>query len=100
MGHLAPDGSQFRPHVVWFGEPVPMIEQAARVFATADLFLLVGTSLQVYPAAGLIKFLPAAIPKYIVDSNPPFIPAHHNFVVIKKPATEGMEEVKKLLSAE
>lgn len=99
-GQLAPDGSQFRPHVVWFGEPVPVIEQAARVFATADLFLLVGTSLQVYPAAGLIKFLPAAIPKYIVDSNPPFIPAHHNFVVIKKPATEGMEEVKKLLSAE
>jgi NAD-dependent deacetylase len=97
FGDKAPDGFQLRPHVVWFGEPVPMIEKAAVVFQTADVFMLVGTSLQVYPAAGLIDFLPAAIPKYIIDKNPPYIPPHHNFIVIKKPATSGVEEVKKLI---
>ena len=58
FGEKAPDGSQFRPHVVWFGEQVPMIEEAAKVMSTADIFILVGTSLQVYPAAGLIEYLP------------------------------------------
>lgn len=97
FGHKAADGSQLRPHVVWFGEPVPMIEEAAKVMAKAGLFILAGTSLQVYPAAGLIDILPAGIPKYIIDNNPPYLPPHLNFRVIKKPATEGMEEVKKIL---
>ncbi len=97
LGDKAPDGSQFRPHVVWFGEPVPMIEAAARAMTTADIFILAGTSLQVYPAAGLIDFLLPGIPKYIIDKNPPYIPPHHNFIVIKSPATKGMEEVKILL---
>ena len=97
FGEKAPDGSQFRPHVVWFGEQVPMIEKAAKVMATADVFILVGTSLQVYPAAGLIEYLPSGIPKYIIDKKPPFIPPHHNFNVIRKIATEGMGEVKDLL---
>lgn len=99
LGDKAPDGSQLRPHVVWFGEPVPMIEYASKVMTTADVFVLAGTSLQVYPAAGLIDFLLPAIPKYIIDKSPPYIPPHHNFIVIKKPATEGMEEVKKILNA-
>jgi NAD-dependent deacetylase len=67
------------------------------VLSTADIFILAGTSLQVYPAAGLIDFLPPGIPKYIIDKNPPLILPHHNFRVIKKPATEGVEEVKKIL---
>ena len=74
-----------------------MIERAAKVMSTADVFILAGTSLQVYPAAGLIDFLPLGIPKYIIDNNPPYIPPHHNFKVIKKRATEGAEEVKKIL---
>jgi NAD-dependent deacetylase len=97
LGDKAPDGFQFRPHVVWFGEPVPMIEKSIKVLPAADIFVLVGTSLQVYPAAGLIEYLLPGIPKFIIDKNPPYIPPHHNFTVIKKPATEGMEDVKKLL---
>jgi NAD-dependent deacetylase len=100
VGDKAPDNSQLRPHVVWFGEPVPMIEVAANVMATADIFILAGTSLQVYPAAGLIDFLPPGIPKYIIDKNPPFIPPHHNFTIIKKPATQGVSEVNGLLGFE
>lgn len=99
FGQKAPDGFQLRPHVVWFGEPVPMIEEAVKVMATVDVFILAGTSLQVYPAAGLIDFLPSGIPKFIIDKNPPYIPPHHNFKVIQKPATEGVEEVKNILSA-
>ena len=98
FGETAPDGFQLRPHVVWFGEQVPMIEKAAAFLQTADIFMLVGTSLQVYPAAGLIDFLPAGIPKYIIDKNPPSVPTEHNFIIIKKPATTGVEEVKKLIS--
>ena len=94
FGQIAEDGFQLRPHVVWFGEPVPMIEEAARTMSTADIFILAGTSLQVYPAAGLIDFLPPGIPKYIIDKNPPYIPLHYNFTIIKKTATEGMEEVR------
>jgi NAD-dependent deacetylase len=98
FGETAPDGFQLRPHVVWFGEQVPMIEKAAAFLQTADVFMLVGTSLQVYPAAGLIDFLPAGIPKYIIDKNPPAVDAPDNFIIIKKPATAGVEEVKKLIS--
>ena len=97
FGQMATDGFQLRPHVVWFGEPVPLIEEAAKIMSTADIFILAGTSLQVYPVAGLIDFLPAGIPKYIIDNNPPYIPPHHNFTVIEKTATEGVMEVKKNL---
>ncbi|MEO8820553.1 MAG: NAD-dependent deacylase [Ginsengibacter sp.] len=97
-GQKAQDGFQLRPHIVWFGEPVPMIEEAAKVMSMADVFILAGTSLQVYPAAGLIDFLPPGIPKYIIDKKPPFIPPHHNFTIIQKLATEGVEEVKNILT--
>ena len=96
-GDKAPDGFQLRPHVVWFGEQVPMMEKAMKILPSADIFILAGTSLQVYPAAGLIEYLPPAIPKYIIDKNPPYVSLHHNFNVIKRPATEGVEEVKKIL---
>lgn len=97
LGDKAQDGFQLRPHVVWFGEQVPMIEEAIEVLPSAHIFILVGTSLQVYPAAGLIEYLPAGIPKYIIDNNPPYIPPHHNFTIIKETATKGMVEVKKRL---
>ncbi len=99
-GDKAPDGSQLRPHVVWFGEKVPMIMEARHIMSEADVFVLVGTSLQVYPASGLIDYLPAGVPKYIIDKNPPYIPPHHNFHVIKKTATEGITELKNLLITE
>ncbi|CAN5392463.1 NAD-dependent deacylase [soil metagenome] len=100
LGDLASDGGQLRPHVVWFGEAVPMIEKAMRIMTQADLFILAGTSLQVYPASGLIDFLPPKIVKYIIDRNPPYAPAHHNFTVIAKTATEGMKELLPLLMEE
>lgn len=100
LGDKAPDGFQLRPHVVWFGEQVPMIEKAVGMLSLADIFILAGTSLQVYPAAGLIDYLPRGIPKYIIDNNPPYVPPHHNFTIIKDTATKGMEEVRKKLLQE
>ncbi len=99
VGDLAPDKTQLRPQVVWFNEQVPLILPARDIMLKADLFLLAGTSLQVYPAAGLIDYVPSHAPKYIIDKQPPYIPPHHNFFVITKSATEGVEElVKKLTS--
>lgn len=97
LGDMAPDKTQFRPHVVWFNEQVPKIEEATIIMAKADVFILAGTSLQVYPAAGLIDYLPSQIPKYIIDKNPPYIPPHHGFHVIRNTATAGMDELMKIL---
>lgn len=96
-GDKADDGGQWRPHIVWFGEQVPYIQDAAEIMATANIFLLAGTSMQVYPAAGLIDYLPDGIPKYIIDKNPPVLPAHHNFHVLKNTATIGVGEFMKIL---
>ena len=96
-GDKAKDGGQLRPHIVWFGEQVPHIVDAAQIMSKADLFLLAGTSMQVYPAAGLIDYLPDDIPKYIIDKNPPVLPAHHNFHVLKNTATRGVEELINIL---
>lgn len=99
IGSFCELGSQLRPHVVWFGEAVPMIERAAEICEQADLFMLVGTSLAVYPAAGLIDFVPAAAPKYIVDKKIPSVGQYMNVIKIEKVATEGVVEVAKQLSA-
>lgn len=98
-GHTAEDGAQLRPHIVWFEEAVPMIEPAAAIVATADIFVVVGTSLAVYPAAGLVNFAPAGIPLYVIDKRIPYISSGGNLVAIEKPATEGMQELRDLLSA-
>ena len=98
LGDKARDGHQYRPHVVWFGEQVPNILRARDIMADADIFVLAGTSLQVYPAAGLIDYLDEQVPKYIIDKNPPFTAAHHNFYPVKGTATEGMKELLKILS--
>ncbi len=93
----APDGGYWRPHVVWFGEAVLEIEHAEHELKDADIFVVVGTSLQVYPAAGLLYGLPPGTPKYLVDKNPPAISYTRGIHVIAKPATEGMQDLLKLL---
>lgn len=97
LGQLGEDGAQLRPHIVWFEEPVPMIEKAAQIMTTADTFILIGTSLQVYPAAGLIDFVPALTPKYIIDKKIPSVSHYKNVYPIEKTATEGMNELMKIL---
>jgi NAD-dependent deacetylase len=98
MGEKCELGSQLRAHVVWFGEAVPMIEDAAEVCAKADLFILVGSSLAVYPAAGLVNYVPWEVPKYIVDPNIPYLPSD-SFTKIEERATVGVRKlVDQLLS--
>lgn len=93
MGDLCEEGSQLRPHVVWFGEAVPMIETAALLCEKADYFVLVGTSLAVYPAAGLVDFVPPSVSKFIIDPKIPSVGRYRNVVKVEKSATEGMVEV-------
>lgn len=97
VGDFAEDGSQLRPHIVWFEEPVPMINKAMEIMSQADIFVLVGTSLQVYPAAGLVDYVPLQVPKYIIDKKIPYASAPPNFFFIEMPATEGVEQLKKIL---
>ena len=96
-GDVAEDGGQFRPHVVWFEEPVPAISEAAAVMREADYFILAGTSLVVYPAAGLVDFVPEHVPKYIVDKSIPPVKRYKQIIPVEKPATEGMEDVRQML---
>src|ERR1700744_2437269 len=91
-GALAPDGGLLRPHIVWFEEPVPLIAEAARITNTADVFLVVGTSLQVYPAAGLVDLVPGDAPIYVVDKKLPKMAPHPRLHLIEQPATVGMPE--------
>nr|WP_294942029.1 NAD-dependent deacylase [uncultured Mucilaginibacter sp.] len=89
MGDKCELGSQLRAHVVWFGEAVPMIETAAQLCAEAEIFILVGTSLAVYPAAGLINYVPRGVTRYIIDPN---IPVSSGSRVVEMPfkATVGV----------
>lgn len=91
LGDTAPNGSQYRPHIVFFGEAVPMMERAIDLVSKAEVVLIVGTSLQVYPAAGLYRYTSPGVPIYIVDpADVPLFDSriHH----IRKPATEGMKD--------
>lgn len=97
LGDRAPDGAQWRPHIVWFEEPVPMIESAVPVMQQADYFLLVGTSLQVYPAAGLIHAVPELAPKLVVDKRIPPVSGIANLHRFEYPATIGMSLAKERL---
>lgn len=97
VGDTCSMNSQLRPHIVWFEEPVPMIEAAAGIMQTADMFVLVGTSLQVYPAAGLIDIVSDAVPKYIIDKKIPLVSHCRNIIRIEKSATEGVAELKKII---
>ena len=97
LGDTAEDGAQLRPNIVWFEEAVPMIEVAIPVVQQADLFAVVGTSLVVYPAAGLITIAANSIPKFIVDKKIPYTSALYNVTAIEKPATEGLKDLRELL---
>lgn len=97
IGDKAADGTQLRPHIVWFEEPVPLIEKAASIAGSADIFAVIGTSLVVYPAAGLINYAPQKIPKFIVDKRIPYTSSVYNLTAIEKPATEGIEDLKSAL---
>lgn len=100
IGDKAHDGAQLRPHIVWFEEPVPMIEKALAIVREADLFVVVGTSLAVYPAAGLVNYAPREIPKYIIDKKIPYTSTLYNLTSIEKPATEGVKELVEKLRIE
>jgi NAD-dependent deacetylase len=97
LGDRAEDGSQFRPYIVWFEEPVPKMEEAVPIVYSADIFVVVGTSLVVYPAAGLINYIALETPKYIVDKKIPYTSPMRNLTLIEKPATEGVKELSRLL---
>jgi NAD-dependent deacetylase len=97
LGDKAEDGSQLRPHIVWFEEAVPKMEEAIQITKTADIFLIVGTSLVVYPAAGLVNYVPWQIPKFIVDKKVPSTNSLYNLTAIEKPASEGMKELMEKL---
>lgn len=96
-GENCPHGKQLRPNIVWFGEDVPMILPAAELVARADILLVIGTSLQVYPAAGLIHEVPPKARKFLIDPKIPREARLTGFTCIEKSAGDGMAEFAKLL---
>lgn len=96
-GDLCELGSQLRPHIVWFGELVPMIEPAIHIAMQADIFLIIGTSLNVYPAASLLEYVGNNTPKYVIDPKMPRVPERENLFLIEKNGSEGMEYLKRIL---
>lgn len=89
------EGHKVRPHIVFFQEAVPMFEPATELAAQADIVVIIGTSLVVYPAAGLLHYVRRGIPVYYIDPRPSQVPA--GVTVIRKPATEGMAELERIL---
>ena len=97
LGDLAEDGGQLRPHIVWFEEPVPLIEKAIALLNDCDYFVVIGTSLQVYPAASMLHYAPPFLPKFIIDKKIPVTNNYPNLQLIEMPATEGVGELTKML---
>lgn len=97
IGDKADDGSQLRPYIVWFGEAVPMMDDAIAALRNADIFIIIGTSLNVYPAAGLLNYAPARIPIYLIDPNEVNVSSSPRLTIIRKGASEGMREVAELI---
>jgi NAD-dependent deacetylase len=100
LGDLCELGSQLRPHIVWFGEMVPMIEPAAEACMQADILIIVGTSMQVYPAAGLINYAPKHAQIFVVDPNIPDMQMDRRITFIAEKAGTGMQKVMQLLTQE
>jgi len=100
IGDKASDGAQLRPNVVWFGEAVPMYEEAIPIVAEAEIFIVVGTSLAVYPAAALVDYVPASAKKYVVDPSIPDMPSLNNWTKYQETAAEGVPKlVNKLINS-
>ncbi|NDV93674.1 NAD-dependent deacylase [Dysgonomonas sp. 521] len=98
LGDKCEKGSQLRPHIVWFGEAVPMIEKAVEIVHTADILVVIGTSLNVYPAAGLLNYVRSGTPVYLIDPND--VSVHQPDVCfIKKGASEGVAELRNILKS-
>jgi NAD-dependent deacetylase len=97
IGDKAADGSQLRPFIVWFGEAVPRMEDAAEEAQKADIFIIIGTSLNVYPAAGLINYVPDGVPVFLIDPKNVGVPSYRKVHVIQKGATAGMTELYDIL---
>jgi NAD-dependent deacetylase len=93
MGDLAGDGSQLRPYIVWFGEAVPMIEKAVEYVKQADIFVIIGTSMNVYPAAGLLYDVPGDARIFLIDPNEVNVQSFRRIEVIRKGASEGVAEL-------
>ena len=96
LGDCDSHGVQLRPHIVWFGEAVPMMTLAARAVSEADILLIIGTSLNVYPAAGLFRYVQPGTPIFLIDPKPIHLD-YNNFRQIQEPATVGMEQLKQIL---
>ncbi|MGN0087268.1 MAG: SIR2 family NAD-dependent protein deacylase [Alloprevotella sp.] len=99
-GERAGDGSLLRPWIVWFGESVPLLETAAREVAEADIFVIVGSSLAVYPAAGLVRYAPADCPVYLIDPKPVKVPDKREIHIIQDVSTSGMAELRRRLAGQ
>ncbi|MBD1396305.1 NAD-dependent deacylase [Pontibacter sp. JH31] len=97
LGDKCERGSQLRPNIVWFGEPVPLMEQAMEETLQADIFVVAGTSLVVYPAAGLVDLVPAEAPVLVVDPKLPYIRPKQNLHLFEEKATTGLVKVAALL---
>ena len=93
LGDTADDGAQLRPHVVWFGEPVPNMKKAAEIVPEADILIVIGTSLVVYPAAGLVDLAADQIPKYIIDPATPELRSFAGWQHLEQTAAEGTPEL-------
>jgi NAD-dependent deacetylase len=99
VGDLADDGSQLRPHIVWFGEAVPLLDKAIEITKKADILIIIGTSMQVYPAASLIHYIKPAIPIYFIDPNPNIsASSYDNLTIISEMASTGIEKLVSMLS--
>lgn len=98
LGQMCPKGTQLRPHVVWFGEAVPMMDTAIAIAKTADFFIVVGTSLEVYPAASLVDYVPWESNKFVVDPQPSGL-ADESFHVVQATAVEGIPKIVTQLRA-
>lgn len=96
LGDLDENGHQLRPHIVWFGEAVPMIDKAVEICNTADVLIIIGTSMQVYPAASLMHYIPENTATYFIDPNPSVSNSKH-LTVIKDTATNGVKKCINLL---
>ncbi|MDO5974123.1 SIR2 family NAD-dependent protein deacylase [Flavivirga jejuensis] len=97
LGDTCKKGSQLRPHIVWFGEDVPMIEKAVSICETADILIIIGTSMQVYPAASLMHYVPENTATYFIDPKPN-IDSKKNLTVIAEPATVGVSKILDILN--
>lgn len=100
VGDKCEKGAQLRPHIVWFGEQVPMIEVAGNIASKADIFIVVGTSLVVYPAAGLVHYTDFTVPKFVIDPNKPTISNMQNVEYITENASVGVKQLTERLMKE